>query len=139
MLVLLYSVTSSEVFRRLCAPLLIRRLKRLHHWSDRKLVVRLGQILKPDAVLPELSLKPHERGSVPADPRGVAGEDRADALTLGFVQQEVHDTFRMDAGDAVCGNRSSYLITSILRIAFQLFTLVCCRKLIRTGNADIKK
>ena len=139
MLVLLRSVTSSEVFRRLCAPLLIRRFKRLHHWSDRKLVVRLGQILKPDAVLPELSLKPHERGSVPADPRGVAGEDRADALTLGFVQQEVHDTFRMDAGDAVCGNRSSYLITSILRIAFQLFTLVCCRKLIRTGNADIKK
>ena len=95
--------------------------------------------LEPDAVLPELSLKPHERGSVPADPRGVADEDRADALTLGFVQQEVHDTFRMDAGDAVCGNRSSYLIALVLRIAFQLFTLACCRKLIRTGNADIKK
>ena len=55
------------------------------------------------------------------------------------VQQEVHDTFRMDAGDAVCGNRSSYIIALVLRIAFQLFPLVCCRKLIRTGNADIKK
>ena len=54
-------------FAVLCATLLIRRLKRLHHWSDRKLVGRLGQILEPDAILPELSLKPHERGSVPAD------------------------------------------------------------------------
>ena len=107
MLVLLCSVTSSEVFRRLCAPFLIRRFKRLHHRSDRKLVVRLGQILEPDAVLPELSLKPHERGSVPADSRGVAGEDRTDVLTLGFVQQEVHDTFRMDAGDAVCRHKQS--------------------------------
>ena len=55
-------------FAVLCATLLIRRLERLHHWSDRKLVVRLGQILEPDAVLPELSLKPYERGSVPANP-----------------------------------------------------------------------
>ena len=97
--------------------LFIRRLKRLHHWSDRKPVVRLGQILKPDAVFSEFSLKPHERGNVPADPRGVAGEDRADALTLGFVQQEVHDAFRMDTGNAVCGNRSSHLIAFVLRIA----------------------
>ena len=69
-----------------------------------------------DAVFLELSLKPHERGSVPADSRGVAGEDRTNVLTLGFVQQEVHDAFRMDAGDAVCGNRSSYLIALVLRI-----------------------
>ncbi len=61
------------------------------------------------------------------------------SLTLGFVQQEVHDTFRMDAGDAVCRHSSSHLIAFVLRIAFQLFPLVCCRKLIRTGNADIKK
>ena len=60
-------------------------------------------------------------------------------MTLGFVQQEVHDAFRMDAGDAVCRHRSSNFIVLILRIAFQLFPLVCCRKLIRTGNADIKK
>ena len=45
----------------------------------------------------------------------------------------------MDTGDAVCRNRSSYLIALVLRIAFQLFTLAFCRKLIRTGNADIKK
>ena len=45
----------------------------------------LGQILEPDAVLPELSLKPHERGSVPADSRGVAGEDRTDVLTYGVL------------------------------------------------------
>ena len=43
----------------------------------------------------------------------------------------------MDAGDAVCGNRSSYLITLVLRIVFQLFPLACCRKLIRTGNTNI--
>ena len=60
-------------------------------------------------------------------------------MTLGFVQQEAHDAFRMDAGDAVCRNRSSHLIALVLRIAFQLFTLACCRKLIRTGNADVKK
>ena len=89
-----------------------------------------------DAVLLELSLKPHERRNIPADPRGITGEDRADALTLGFVQQEVHDTFRMDAGDAVCRYRSSYLIAFVPRIAFQLFALAYCRKLIRTGNAD---
>ena len=128
-----------EVFRSLCATFLIRRLKRLHHRSNRKLVVRLGQILELDAILFEFSLKSHERGNVPADPRGVAGEDRANALTLGFVQQEAHDAFRMDAGDAVCRNRSSHLIALVLRIAFQLFPLICRCKLIRTGNADIKK
>ena len=45
----------------------------------------------------------------------------------------------MDAGDTVCRHRSSYLIAFVPRIAFQLFALVCCCKLIRTGNADIKK
>ena len=46
---------------------------------------------------------------------------------------------RMPFSRNFCRHSSSHLIAFVLRIAFQLFPLVCCRKLIRTGNADIKK
>ncbi len=109
--------------------------------GDRKLVVEADEDTRePDAVLLEFFRSNLMKEETSADPRvSRVRMCRCPDAEASF-SRKLADAFRMDAGDAVCRNRSSYLANNLYLFAWRFSSsrwlaawLICA------GNADIKR